>query len=184
MRRKRTSLVVGLALLICLLVFSVVSLDLTGAWFTSESDPTEHEVSIGNLAAEIILAGEIAVADLLPGGRGPVLSLTVSNVGDAAFEYSFIVSGEPGDNVLWTGDSGDDGLLVEFVTDIGGATVERTVPLNQLAVALNNFYAGQLNAGENSQPVFFRVHLPWEAGNAYMGQATVISISVFAEQVQ
>ncbi|MTI94935.1 MAG: hypothetical protein FH749_05515 [Firmicutes bacterium] len=174
--RRRTSVIIGLAFVMILLVYSVVTIQGTGAWFSTVETDTS-DVTVLEWKAEIENYEElITVTDLIPGRQSESKEVTIKNSGEVEFIY-WVEIARPDtqdSNILW----GDESELYLVIQDDDGADIYK-----------DNLIDGEIVVGQDQLDpnddvtLSFYVHLSQAADNQYSAQSTQVEITFHAYQV-
>lgn len=159
-----------------LLVYSVVTIQGTGAWFSTVETDTS-DVTVLEWKAEIENYEElITVTDLIPGRQSESKEVTIKNSGEVEFIY-WVEIARPDtqdSNILW----GDESELYLVIQDDDGADIYK-----------DNLIDGEIVVGQDQLDpnddvtLSFYVHLSQAADNQYSAQSTQVEITFHAYQV-
>jgi len=168
-----------------LFLFSIITIQGTGAWFERYANLTPGEdkvqVNVGDLRWAQVLTNFLGADSLLPGAYGAVRTIEISNTGgssDATFYYAFDLTPNNTSSILWIGNNLELIVIKDSVQVFRGP-----VSTFDWDYAFAKAEGYQLAPGA-THVITFQLHLTSAAGINHANESLSFDVSVSALQIQ
>lgn len=174
------SVSLGLIAVTMLLLFSIITIQGTGAWFGKDYDmPNDEEIVaiVGDYKITFVDVGVLAPGKLLPGKNDDYMTITIKNDGDTDVYYWLEFVPPATTNLLWNGADVDVTVSDGIYTEVGNFEALNTVMTNL------TYKSFRLNKGEQ-KTITINIELLETADLDYAGLELTVGVKLGTQQVE